>query len=748
MANNVKDGSDVKEAFTDKSGKRGRGRAELATDIGYDDTFLDECRDIGIEEYAIRDGGDYRQLEKAKVFWLPLPELLEFEKADASLTDDDEFWKFFQDLIADKKLQTKQERTKKEVKSWDSWDREFDWKPQKISKWWSNWGYDSRSYGSSDSALTKKLAVALKAVNTTVSVINDTGQRFVVRLASEGNTQPGGPTSYTNFNEKIVVVSPEALLDTSIDTDMGVEVTSGFALHEGSHVKYTASLLDALTKPTELKPLSVASVLHNVLEDIRIEKLTAERFPGFKDYFGTALTYLWDKNKEHVPTQWGPELKHKVNAVIGMAKWPDEFEPTALADPGLTEQWPWWRDWAEGYVAGKEPIRMGVIRALERLAEDPQTKQEMDDLTEKEDAMRAAQRRPVTDEEFNELLKQLKEMLANGIDPCPSPGHEPALPGGSTPIELTADQAKELDRLLLEEYQTHEAFYKMHDGDRDVAPVIESERPVETTHSRQLYERAGSMAERLRSVFYFRKKKATEYERLLKAGSVDEEELWRVGLGDSRVFERSTQPDETFTSVTMLVDVSGSMVGGGLDTAQELANVMMACLRTQKGVRTRVRAHSTGLDSSGGSSCKIYRIWEPGDPDTRIGLLSTVPHGSNYDGFAIDWCAQELDATAQPGESKLLIVLSDGLPAGSFYDATRATSVHYGGAPAMEHMLRLSTEWGRRGVHVVQIAIDGDGIRPEDQARMFQHWVGYESDAKLLMDLTKVLSRAFGAEEI
>lgn len=391
---------------------------------------------------------------------------------------------------------------------------------------------------------------------------------------------------------------------------------------------------------------------------------------------------------------------------------------------------------------------MGVIRALERLAEDPQTKQEMDALSKQEDELRASQRRPINDQEFGELLKQLKEMLKNGIDPCPSPGQKLPDPvtGQSTEIELTEDQASEIDRLLREEYQTHEAFYKMHDGQHGVQPVIESERPSETDVSHRLYQKPNAMVERLRSVFYFRKKKATDIERLLKTGMVDEEELWRVGLGDTRVFERQTQPEQTFTSVTMLVDASGSMVGEGLDKAQELANVMMACLRTQKGVRTRVRAHTTG-SSNFGSSCKIYRIWEPGDPDTRIGLISSIPHDSNYDGFAIDWCAQELDRDALPGESKLLLVLSDGLPAGGFVDPVTNTPVHYGGRPAMEHMLELSTQWDRRGVHIVQIAIDQDGIRPEDQARMFKHWIGYESDQKLLMDLTKVLSKTFGAEE-
>lgn len=753
----IKDGPEVIEVdakgniIEPEAFKPGRGRTEVEKPE-FSDELLADCRDIGIEEYAIRAGGDYRQYGKKMIYWLPLAELLEFERADLSIKDDQKFWEFFKRQIDEKQLKTKAEMTQKVTRTWDKWKPSWDdWKPKKISNWWNDWGYDSyKSYGKTESALTKQLALAIKAVTTTVSVINDTGKRFVVRLAAENDAEKGPSMSYTNFNEKLIVVSPGALLDTSVEQDQGIEVTTGYALHEGSHVKYTMSLLDALTSPTELKPLSVASLLHNILEDLRIEILTGQRFPGFKDYFVTANAYLWDKTKDKVPVQWGPGLKDKVNAVIGMAKWPTEFEPIAMAEPGLTNEWPWWREWATNYTDGKEPIRMGVIRALERLAEDPQTKQEMEDLAKQEDALRQSQRRPVTDEEFAELLKQLKEMLANGIDPCPSPGQQPNDPvtGQGAEVELTAEQAQEIDRLLREEYQTHEAFYKMHDGQVGVQPIIESERPSETDNSRRLYQKPGPMVERLRSVFYFRKKKATESERLLKTGFVDEEELWRVGTGDPRVFERQTQPEETFTSVTMLVDASGSMVGQGLEKAQELANVMMACLRTQKGVRTRVRAHTTGHDySEGGATCKIYRIWEPGDPDTRIGLITAIPHGSNYDGFAIDWCAQELDRDAQPGESKLLLVLSDGLPAGTFVDPTRG-AVHYGGQPAMNHMLELSTQWDRRGVHIVQIAIDQDGIRPEDQAMMFKHWIGYESDQKLLMDLTKVLSKAFGAEEV
>ena len=725
-----------------ETAKEKKGRGKVADESDWDPALIEECREFGLDSYAIKDGGDYRQLGKKKIYWLPLPDLLEFEKQDASIDGDDEFWEWFEGWVKERNFQTKAERTKKKTRSWDDWDNNWEWKPQKLGSWWSNWGYSSS--GSSGSELTKKLAVALKAINTTVSIINDTGMKYKVRLASEDTRET--PTSFTNYNNREIVVSPQALLDTGVDTDQGIEVTTGWGLHEASHVKYSESLMDALKKPTELRPLAVAHLMHNLLEDLRIEHLTGAKFPGFAEYFDKAHAYLWDVTHDNAPKEWGPHLQEKLNAAIMMTKWPAEYKAVADMDPGLTTEWPWWREWAEGYVASKEPVRFAVIRALEHLAEDEDTKQEMADLAEAEKELEKQQRTPLNDDQFKELLKQLKELLDKGgnvMDPCPSPG-APAPGGQQAQIELTQEQADELERLLSEEYQQFEAFYKMREGNRGVSPMIEVYKPIEDDRSKAMYKRAGSMVERLRSVFFFRKRMATETERLLRNGFVDEEELWRAGTGDPRVFERSTTPEETNTSVTMLVDASGSMVGTGLQKAQELANVMMACLRTQRGVRTRVRAHSTGYDANG-QTCKVYRIWEPGDPDTRLGLLSTVPHGSNFDGFAIDWCAKELVETAQAGEEKLLIVLSDGLPAGSFAQDDQA--VHYGGGPAMDHMKDLGVHWGRQGVHIVQIAIDADSIRPEDQARMFKHWIGYESDSKLLTDLTMLLARTFGGQE-
>ena len=614
----------------------------------------------------------------------------------------------------------------------------MDWGSHKVTQWWSDWGgYGSGGY-SGGSELVRKLAIALKAINATVSVINDTGKRYRVELAHDDD---GSPMSYTSYDEHLIVVSPQALLDTTIDQGEAIEITTGWGMHEASHPKYSEPIRDALTVPTTLRPLAVAGLMHNVLEDLRIEHLTGLKFPGFAEYFDVANAYLWGVTKDKVPTTWGPELGDKINAIIGMAKWPTEYEPFAMADPELAAQWPWWREWAEAYVANKEPIRMGIIRALEKLAEDPQTARQMADMTDQEKQFESAEPGTLTDEQFGDLLKQLKEALGNGLEPCPSPSRQRG--GPTRPIQLTEEQGKELEKLMVEQYSQEESTYKMTEGVDNVSPMIEVMRPQETDWSRDMYHAPGGMVERLRSVFFFRKVAASDTERLLRTGLIDEEELWRAGTGDPRVFERTTQPEENYASVTMLVDASGSMNGRGLIKAQELANVMMACLRTQRGCRTRVRGHTTGQVGDSQTSV-IYRIWEPGDRDTRLGLLTTVPHGANFDGFAIDWCARELATTAEPNETKLLIVLSDGLPNGNI--SANGTHYHYGGEAAMRHMWGVGDYWAKQGVEIVQIAIDHNGIRPEDQARMFRHWIGYETDNRLLTDLTKLLAKTFGGE--
>jgi len=86
------------------------------------------------------------------------------------------------------------------------------------------------------------------------------------------------------------------------------------------------------------------------------------------------------------------------------------------------------------------------------------------------------------------------------------------------------------------------------------------------------------------------------------------------------------------TQLTFLVDMSGSMYGQKLRSAQELAQLFIWALRDMEGVETKVFGHTGDVHSI---AMEIYRLWEPGESMTRLGLINSMEHSQNYDGHAI-----------------------------------------------------------------------------------------------------------------
>ena len=172
--------------------------------------------------------------------------------------------------------------------------------------------------------------------------------------------------------------------------------------------------------------------------------------------------------------------------------------------------------------------------------------------------------------------------------------------------------------------------------------------------------------------------------------------------------------------------MSGSMSGSKLDLAVRLVTLVKMILATTHGVTFRVRAHTNGWDPH--EATQMQRIWEQGDPDTRLGIPQTLPHGGNNDGWALGWCIDELLKISKTGNQKILFIFSDGIPAG----------YGYSGGPAMDHV-RHVTDWGERnGVTTIQVAL---GVFSEDdQTRMYRHFVVYRGDAELPGQLEKLLA--------
>jgi len=677
-----------------------------------------------VDAEFIDGGGDYREDSIGTIYWLDLDHLVEFEKADQKFDKDSDFWNWFRTYRKDHNIEARKGSRKWVSPSFgdfthQSHDQNY------MTSWWGGWGYKASSEA------TQRLAIAVGAVGSIVSVINDTGKPFKTRLASEDDRVR--PTSYTSFDTKEVVVSPQALLDNSISQDEGIEVTAGWGLHEGSHVRFTTQVMDSLTQPSTLRPLVTAAHLLNLLEDVRIESKTSEQFPGFAGYFDKANAYLWDVTKHLAPVQWGPELQDKMNVITASVKWGTEYGQIVAnkGDQKLKDEYVWFSEWAERYRIESKDARRSLIEALAHLEEDDDTKQQMQDQTKAEQDREKSYGAPadsLSEEDFKDLLKDLKNALKAAsknpaIEPCPSPDKQSAPTGKDKKISLTPDQAAEIEDLIRQELEI---------GTTEVGPTANKEkitimRPQEDQRSKGFYLKPSPMVGKLKSAFVFRKTVPEWSDRAQRSGQLDETDLWKIIGNDLQVFERKITTDTPNTQVTMLVDMSSSMSGNGVRKAQDLANTMLECLKTMRGVTVRIRGHQENGD------IMIYKLWDKGEPQTRLGLIGSLCGGSTPDGFALDWCSQELLANNKPGEDMVLIILSDGMPNIAPTGFTNAT----------DHVHKVVEHFRQKGVTTISISLD-PGLRAAAQSKMYRNWIQYETDQKLPMQLTKLLIKLFG----
>jgi hypothetical protein len=698
----------------------------------------------------IKAGGGFRADELKRIYWLNIRQLIEFTKRDDETPDTDEgdiaFNTWFANFIKAEGIE-EEENQKKKGRGKVNF-REFvgkGWQQPKnyMTKWWGDAGYTS--YSAAGDAEIRKLTVALGAIQSVVSVIVTTGKRYTVEFA-QNDGYGGPPVNYTEFETGKIVVSTDALLNKDLNEDDAIEISTGYGLHEASHPQYTESIVDCLTKPSELKPYTVAAKLFNVIDDGRIEMLTSRRFPGFANYFVKMLAYLWSVTKDAIPKNfgWGPSLDEKLNAIVAIVRWPVEFEPIARKNPKLSAEFDWFRAWTDRYMTEKVTARQALVEAMEHLNSDPETKKQMEERKQGEEKSGlSGNAKSLTDKQFRKLMKELERQLgSNSLEPCPNPtnGKDERKVSTDRQVSLSPKQWDQVKKLFGAKLRVEDPVVTMVDmyGTGFGGPKILSLKPELDKNARMAYRRPTDLVAKLRSAFFFRKAAPQWSERLLRAGQIDEEETWRFAANDFRFFERRITADVPETSVTLLIDMSGSMNGARIATAYELGNVMLECLKTMKGVRVRVRGHTTGAENPPKSGeCIIYRLWEPGDPVERLGLIDTLGHGWNYDGFAVGWCAEEMLADSRPRENQVMFVLSDGKP--------NARGFPYSGRPAMDHVRKVTDHYAKEGVTIIQIAIDPE-MRRDDQARMYSNWIPFETRDKLAGQLTKSLIKLFGGE--
>lgn len=650
--------------------------------------------------------GAWRVDDKGEYWWFEGDQLDDLDDINRSIDDDLEFWKAFNEYVKDNKVS--KSRTSKDTFWREESERgKYKWSDDmygdsgSMSSYWNPWSKKGTKWSGD---LDTRVALAMRAVTTTVQIIDDSGSRMTVTPSQEFDRT----VAFTDFERGRIVISAKPIGDDKIKEGEAIDIMTGYGLHEASHSKYTRPVWDSVTK-SELKPKGVTGMLANLAEDVRIERLTSEDFPGFAGYFDKSNEYVAKERNQ--PKAYGPDITSKLNAAIGIVKWPTETEPIAMK--GYPSEWKWWREWIEAFKPDASNLYERVETAIAHLraateeeeekGEDKPDKSsdtgkggkaadEMDEQAEREEQAQQAMEQAMKD--FMER-KDIDKFCAHDED---------ALEG------MDADHVQ---RLYDEELQKEDIEVKTPNGSAS-APVYVS-RPMENAESRRFFDKRVDPSLNLyKSALILRPVDPHWSIKLQREGEIDDDEIWRWATDDWRVFEERKIPHDPKARIGLLVDISGSMHGQKLNAAVKMARLFIEALTSIHGVTPYVWAHTGDINEEGSN---VYRIWEPGDDKSRLGLLHSLEHGNNYDGHAIAYVTKELAGRSMPDEQKMLIVLSDGLPSGA---------LGYGGVDGQQHV-RIAVDDAQKAkdIRVLQIAID-TSVDEARQRRMFDEFIPFK----------------------
>lgn len=167
---------------------------------------------------------------------------------------------------------------------------------------------------------------------------------------------------------------------------------------------------------------------------------------------------------------------------------------------------------------------------------------------------------------------------------------------------------------------------------------------------------------------------------------------------DGKVFYKNNLPNDIpELAVGLLLDESGSMCSCDRSSYARASAIILYDFCRSLDIPVMVYGHSTGY-SEAGHMVELYSYaeFEGFDHDDKYRMMDIAARGSNRDGAALRYVAEQL--SKRPEAVKILILVSDGQPADS----------GYGGSAAEEDLRGIKQEYQRKGILFVAAAIGDD----------------------------------------
>ena len=174
----------------------------------------------------------------------------------------------------------------------------------------------------------------------------------------------------------------------------------------------------------------------------------------------------------------------------------------------------------------------------------------------------------------------------------------------------------------------------------------------------EIHKHAAIFSKKLKEVLMYQAK--TRRKNGLKNGTLNDAALSRI-ITDQRVFRKTINGVEKKARLAVLLDLSGSMNGEKVRDAIAAAYMLAEACEKIK-VPISIMGHNTGYNN-----VNLYHFVEYENymkKESKAKILAADAGGANHDGLAIFHTATDLVRHRKPKEQLVLLVISDGAPAG------------------------------------------------------------------------------------
>lgn len=188
-------------------------------------------------------------------------------------------------------------------------------------------------------------------------------------------------------------------------------------------------------------------------------------------------------------------------------------------------------------------------------------------------------------------------------------------------------------------------------GTSDAGKVVKNHIP-------ELTKQANVFSKKLKEVLMYRAK--ARRKTALKKGKINDADLYRV-MTDTRVFKDTIPGVIHKARICVLIDLSGSMYG-----EKEIDAISAAYMLADACQRVKVPISVLGHNTKGGG-CSLYHFIEYekcNKKEAREKLLAASADYANHDGLALFHSLTDLVRHKRKDEQLLMLVISDGAPAG------------------------------------------------------------------------------------